>query len=176
MNISNVVFMGLFVVLSFFKSSGYISRVIALGYVIYYFFIADLPGEYYYHYSALLNLAIGVILIKKYISGIQENKQDPHTRFLLISLLSFSLTIANTAGFIMYEHYQSHDSYSSISLLIILAQIIILILGNLLNGIDVKGGNIMAYCNGRLAVLLATISNSKVLHIKGAKNQTEIQK
>lgn len=135
MNLSNFIFAGLFSVLLSFKQTRLASAVILLGYLIYYFSIVDLPGEYYYHSSALLNTVIGVILIKKYPA---------------VAILSFSLILINLIGFVLYDNFYDPSVYNKLSSFAIFLQIIMLTIRMLLNGVNFRGawGRAMVYIVG----------------------------
>lgn len=134
MNISDYINVGLFSVLLGFKTARYAAASILIGYALYHAAVVPLPGEYYYHVTALLNLIIGCVLFPKY---------------KLVAILSFSLIIVCNLGYMLYESGFEPTLYNDLSLVIIITQIILLYIRALTDGYIIRG------TRGRALVWLA---------------------
>ena len=102
-----------FAVLVINKETRMASSVFLLSYLIYYLVYSIIPDDYYYHFCAILNLCIGLKIIKKH---------------LIVGLLSFLLIPTNFLGLVLYTKYYDPLIYANIALTIIFLQIITLTL------------------------------------------------
>lgn len=134
MNVSDFINVGLFTVLLLSKTTRYASAVILAGYALYFSVIEPLPGQYYYHMTALLNLIIGCILFPRY---------------KLVALLSFALIVVNNIGFLIYDAGYEPTLYNNLSLVIITIQILLLYIRAITDGIHIRG------TRGRALVFIA---------------------
>ncbi len=124
MNSIDWIVIGFFSALLLFKTAKYAAVRILGGYALYFAVIVPLPGEYYYHVTALLNLIIGCILFSRYKS---------------VAILSFSLILVNSIGLLLFGFGYAPTLYNSLSLIIILLQILLLYIRALNDGNHIRG-------------------------------------
>jgi hypothetical protein len=93
-----------------------------VSYFVYDNLILPLDGFNYYHFCALLNLGIGLLIINKHF---------------IVGLFSFSLIPVNLVGYFLFMKYYDPVIYDNIALSIISMQILILTIRSL-HGIFTK--------------------------------------
>ena len=114
-------YIGLFLFLLKFKASRFAALIFLISFSIYFPFIMPMDGEYYYRISALKDFVMFLILIN---------------RHFWVAILSFVLIITNSYGFMIYEYGYDPYSYDIMCFIIITLQIILLMTGGLLNGVN----------------------------------------
>lgn len=110
----------MYVALLFPKASRYGALVLLTESIIYFLFIKDLPGEYYYMVCAFIATVTAFLLSKTH---------------LLTSILLFSLISVNFFGWVLYENYYDPDLYDIIYAIITVAIALSIIPRGLVNGI-----------------------------------------
>lgn len=110
----------LYVLLLIPKASRFGAFVLIIETIIYYLFIKELPGEYYYSACAFLAAITAFVLSKTY---------------LLTSVLLFSLISVNFFGWVLYENYYDPDLYDIIYAIITVAIALSIIPRGLINGV-----------------------------------------
>ena len=97
------------------------SFVLLTSFFVYYVFVLDLPGEYYYVSAALIELVKGYMLNK---------------RFRVVAYLSYLLIVINFFGWAMYESNAEPYIYDILCSIIAVIQVLTLITRGLIHGSD----------------------------------------
>ncbi len=126
-------FIALFILLAINRDTRKACVVFLVSYFLYENYIIPLDSFSYYHFCALLNLFIGLLVIK-------DN--------FIVGCLSFSLIPVNLFGYFLFIKYYDPTFYDNISLIIISLQILTLTIRSL-HGIFTRSNG-----DGRLSYLL----------------------
>ena len=106
--------------LLFNKASRVDAFILFVAYIIYELFIVNLDATYYYSFTALLNLCVGLAL---------------HNRNNNAAICSYTLVPWNVVGYYIWYAYYDPDIYDNMSLVILLLQLMFVIPKRLLNGL-----------------------------------------
>ncbi len=118
---------GMLFLLAFNKETRFASFVFLASFFVYWLFVLDLSGEYYYSAAALVELARGYALNKRY---------------RVVAYLAYSLILINFFGWVLYESGEDPIVYDIICAIVLITQIMLLTLRGLLNGDYQPPGNV----------------------------------
>ena len=155
MNSWHYLFIVLFSLLAISKDTRKACLVFLVSYFLYKYLILPVSGFYYYHLCALLNLIVGLVIIK---------------RNFVVGCLSFSLIPANLLGFFLFMKYYEPTIYDNIALTIILLQLLTLSMRSL-HGIFTRSDG-----NGKLANTFRLLVVRIVMADSVAKNKKTLEK